>query len=204
MPKLKPKEKAYYAHFITAAHAASTAATAVSGLTRKPADRAGAADELAALAQAADTEYRSVLDALQGSFVTPFDRTEIQALSRALAAAVRHLEAAGALVHLLDPPDLPNEFKAVTTLLEQAATATEETIGKLRKLKGIKHYHAAIRELAAEAEFNRRLLLVRLTSGEVDPLDAVEIRAVSDELNAAVAAFVDVAETVETVLITEG
>lgn len=204
MPKLKPKEKAYYAHFTTAAHAASTAAAAVAGLARKPADRAGAAEQLAALALAADTEYRSVLDALHASFVTPFDRTEIQALSRALAAAVRHLEAAGALVHLLDPPDLPGEFRAVTKLLEDAALATEETIGKLRKLKGIKNYHGAIRELAAEAEFNRRLLLVRLTSGEVDPLDAVEIRAVSDELNAAVSSFVDVAEIVETVLITEG
>jgi uncharacterized protein Yka (UPF0111/DUF47 family) len=204
MPKLKPKEKAYYAHFTTAAHAAASAAEVVGRLARKPDERATAAEQLGSLAQLADTEYQSVLSALHASFVTPFERTEIQALARALATAVRHLEAAGALVHLLDPPDLPGEFKAVTKLLESAAQATEDAVGKLRKLKGIKHYHADVRGLAAEAEFQRRLLLVRLTGGEVDPLDAVEIRAVSDELNSAVAAFVDVAEIVETVLITEG
>ncbi|HET8590600.1 MAG TPA: DUF47 family protein [Nakamurella sp.] len=204
MPKLKPKEKAYYAHFATAAHAAASAAEIVAGLGRKSTDRSGAAEQLSALARLADDEYQSVLDALHASFVTPFDRTEIQALSRGLSSAVRHLESAGALVHLLDPPDLPGEYKTVTKLLQDAATATEETIGKLRKLKGIKQYHATVRRLAADAEFSRRLLLVRLTSGEVDPLDAVEIRAVSDELNAAVCSFLDVAEVVETVLITEG
>ncbi len=204
MAKLKPKEKAYYAHFSTAAHAASVAAQALATLNGRPADRGAVAEQLAALAEVADAEYRSVLTALHASFVTPFERTEIQALARALAAAVRHLEAAGALVHLLDPRDLPSEFVTVTQLLEQAALATEETIGRLRKLKGIKQHHTTIRQLAAQAEFDRRLLLVRLTSGEVDALDAVEIRAVSDELNATVAAFVEVAEIVETVLITEG
>lgn len=204
MSKLKPREKAYYAHFTTAAHAAAAAAEVVSSLARKSVDRGAAAEQLAALAQVADTEYQSVLDGLHASFVTPFDRVEIQALARGLASAVRHLESAGALVHLLDPPELPGEFKAVTKLLEQAARSTEETVGKLRKLKGIKSYHAEIRQLAGEAEFQRRLLLVRLTSGQVDPLDAVEVRAVSDELGGAVTALREVAEVVETVLITEG
>ncbi len=204
MAKLKPKEKAYYAHFNTAAHAVVTAAEAVARLTKKSTDRRDTAEQLAALLEVADTEYQSVLSALHASFVTPFDRTEIQDLARTLATSVRHLEAAAALVNLLDPPELPVEFSSVTGLLEQAAQATEETVGKLRKLKGIKHHHGRIRELAAEAEFHRRLLLVRLTSGEVDPLDAVEVRAISDELHASVVALTDVAEVIETVLITEG
>ena len=204
MSKLKPKEKAYYAHFSTAAHAADDAAKAVASLARKGTDRAAVAEQLAGLAGVADAEYAWTLSALHASFVTPFDRVEIQTLARALANVVRRLEAAGALVHLLDPAELPVEFKSLTKLLEQISQGTEETVGKLRKLKGIKSHHAEVRQLAAEAEFQRRLLLVRLTSGEVDPLDAVEIRAVSDELGAAVAAFVDVAEIVETVLITEG
>lgn len=204
MAKLKPKEKAYYAHFSAAAHTATAAAQAVAQLAEPGADRAALAEKLGALAEAAEAEYRSVLTALRASFITPFERTEIQTLSRELTGTVRHLEATGALVHLLDPQVLPDEFGSVAQLLEQAAAATEEAVGKLRKLKGIKHHHDSMRAVAAEAEFHRRLLLVRLTSGEFDPLDAIEIHAISAELARAVDAFVGVAEAVETVLITEG
>lgn len=207
MAKLKPKEKAFYGNFSQAAHAAHAAAADLASLATGAAEvsqRQAVADRLAALAAVADGEYRAVLLALRASFVTPFERTEIQALSRSLAHAVRHVETAGALVYLLDPARLPAEFGALTDLLLQAGAATEETVGKLRKLKGLKHHHERIAQLAAEAELHRRLLLVHLTSGEVDPLDAIELHVISDELNAAVGAFVEVAEAIETVLITEG
>jgi uncharacterized protein len=207
MAKLKPKERAYYGHFSTAARAAHAAAAdlaELSGSSVGPTERAATADRLAGFAEVGASEYRAVLLALRASFITPFERTEIQALSRSLAQVVGHLEAAGALVHLLDPAELPGEFGKLADLLSQAGAATEEAVDKLHKLKGIKHHHEKIEEIAAEAEFHRRLLLVRLTSGEIDPLDAIELHAISDELSAAVSAFVVVAEAVETVLITEG
>lgn len=204
MAKLKPREKAYFGHFTRAAHAAQEAAAAVDELSTVATDRSAVAERLVALAAVADTEYRSVLTALRASFVTPFERTEIQALSRGLAVVVRRLEAVAGLTHLLDPADIPDEFRAMTKLLTEAAAATEDAVGKLHKLKGLKHHHERIAELAAEAEFHRRLLLVRLTGGEIDPLDAIEMRAISDEVTAAVCGFVDVADAVETVLITEG
>lgn len=207
MAKLKPKEKAFYGHFSAAAHAAQAAAAELTGLTGPDADaaeRAGAAERLAAFAEVARSEYHAVLLALRASFVTPFERTEIQMLSRSLAEVVRHLESAGALVHLLDPAELPSEFGAMAGLLDQAAQDTEESVGKLHKLKGLKHHHERIVEIATEAEFHRRLLLVRLTSGEVDALDAIELHAISDELARAMDSFAVVAEAIETVLITEG
>lgn len=204
MAKLKPKEKAYFAQFATAAHAAQEAAQKVDELSTETADRAAVAERLAALAEVADTAYRSVLTALRASFVTPFERTEIQALARGLDGVVRRLEGVASLVHLLDPAAIPDEFRAMTKLLAEAAGATEEAVGKLHKLKGLKHHHERITQLAAEAEFHRRLLLVRLTSGEVDPLGAIEMQAIAGEIHGAVTAFMDVAEALETVLITEG
>lgn len=207
MAKLKPKEKGYYRHFSVAAHAAHAAAADLAGLSAASVgaeERAATAERMAAHAEVSASEYRAVLLALRASFVTPFERTEIQALSRSLAGVTAHLEAAAALVHLLDPAELPGEFSALTDLLLQAGAATEVAVGKLHKLKGVKHHHERIEQIAAEAEFHRRLLLVRLTSGEIDPLDAIELHAISDELSAAVEAFVVVAEAVETVLITEG
>ncbi|MEO7124603.1 MAG: DUF47 family protein [Nakamurella sp.] len=207
MAKLKPKEKAYYGHFSAAAQAANAATTELAALSDSAAgaaERGATAERLAALAELGASRYRAVLLALRASFVTPFERTEIQTLSRSLSEVTGHLEAAGALVHLLDPAELPKEFAAVTDLLCQAGEATEVAISKLHKLKGVKHHHEQIEQIAAEAEFHRRLLLVRLTSGEIDPLDAIELHAISDELSAAVRAFVVVAEAVETVLITEG
>jgi uncharacterized protein Yka (UPF0111/DUF47 family) len=205
MAKLKPKEKAYYGHFSAAAHAVHAAAADLAELSAAPvAQRAATAERVASLAAVAAGEYRAVLLALRASFVTPFERTEIQALSRSLAEVATRLDAAAALVHLLDPAELPGEFAALTDLLRQCGEQTEEAVGKLHKLKGLKHHHEQIETIAAEAEFHRRLLLVRLTSGEFDALDAIELHAISDELSAAVQAFVVVAEAVETVLITEG
>lgn len=207
MAKLKPKEKAYYGRFSAAAQAAHAAADELAGLSSASVgseERAVTAERLSTLAEIGASEYRAVLLALRASFVTPFERTEIQMLSRSLAEVTGHLEAAGALVHLLDPPELPAEFAALTDLLRQAGEATETAVSKLHKLRGVKHHHEQIEQIAAEAEFHRRLLLVRLTGGEIDPLDAIELHAISDELSAGMRAFVVVAEAVETVLITEG
>lgn len=204
MAKLKPKEKAYYAHFSAAADVAQTATDAVALLSDPATDRADIAAQLADCMRQAEDRYHSVLTALRVSFITPFERTEIQMLARELAGVVRHLEATAALVHLLDPPQLPDEFGAVTEVLTRASEATSEAIGKLRKLKGIKHHHERMRALAAEAEVHRRAMLIWLTGDEVSAKDAIELHAISDELTAATAAYVAVAEAVETVLITEG
>lgn len=204
MAKLKPKEKAYYAHFSAAASIATSAAQSLAALAERGSDRGAIAEQLAEFARQAEARYHSVLTALRASFITPFERTEIQSLSRELSRVVDHLEAAGSLVHLLAPGDLPGEFGEITAVLSRAAETTEEAVGKLKKLKGIKHHHESMRAMAAEAELHRRRLLVSVTDGGIDAFAAVKLHAICEELAAAVAAFVGVAEAVETVLITEG
>lgn len=204
MAKLKPKEKAYYGYFSAAARTMSEAADLVAALADPDVDRAGTAERLGELAATSDTEYRTVLTGLRASFVTPFERTEIQDLAKFLMQATHRFESVGALVHLLDPAVLPEQFATISRLTVQVAERIEESVGKLRKLKGLKHQFDAVAALATETEFHRRLLLVALTSGEYDPLTAVELHVVSQEMSAAVAELVDVAETIETIVITEG
>lgn len=207
MAKLKPKEKAFYGHFSAAAHAVAAAASEVKlaiGTASASPQRAKHAERLTEYRDVASSEYRAVLLALRASFVTPFERTEIQDLSHSLDDACQALEGAGALINLLDPASLPSELADIARILEKTTAATEETIGKLKKLKGLKHHHEDISGRVAEAQFHHRLLLVRLTSGEIEPLDAIELTAISEQIMKAVSAVMLIADVLETVLITEG
>lgn len=202
--KLKPKAKAYYTYFSDAAAAASRAVSLLATVGESDCDREDVTQEAAECAQQADEYYRTALLALRASFVTPFDRTEIQDLSRELAKAVRHVEAAVSLAVHLELPILPPPAQRIVSLLAQCAELTEEALSKLRKLKGIKHFRSDIAALVTDAYQHHRILLADITSGSIDALLAMKIRAVADELAAAADAFMDVAETVETILITEG
>ncbi len=203
MSKLKPKEKSFYLHFKNAADNLAAGAEALAEVTGKSVDRAVIATRMRELAAEGDLVTDALLATLHASFVTPFDRSEIQELSRALDDGIDHMEAAAGLIYLLDPPPLPAEAKTLTRILVDCAAATVIAVGKLKKLKGLRTFRAEIIRLEQEADQARRELLARLTGGEFNPLDAIKLKAIGDELTAAVAAFETVAEIVEAVIVKE-
>jgi uncharacterized protein Yka (UPF0111/DUF47 family) len=204
MSKLKPRAKGFYTQFKGLAQAVADGAAVFARLAENSVDAADQADRLTALADAGDANYDAVLDSLHASFITPFDRDQIQALASSLTAALRHMEGAASLAKMLAPPPLPQEFKQIAVVLERCSAATVDAVERLSKLKGLRTYRTEIRRLSTEAELARRELLVTMTTGAFEPLDAVKLRVVLDELTLVVAAFRAAAEVVESVLIAEG
>ncbi|AZI59087.1 DUF47 family protein [Nakamurella antarctica] len=203
MSKFKPKDKSFYALFSAAAENIAAGAQTLSGLTGKKADLASGAARLAELEQAGDLITLDLLRILGASFVTPFDRSDIHHLTSALEDVIDHMESAGALIHLLDIGQLPSEASILIDILVQCAGHTTETMPKLRKLKGLDSYWTDIKKAEKDANVVHRQLLVRITSGEFDPLHAMKIRAVGSDLLAAVDCFENVADIVRAVLIKE-
>lgn len=204
MSKLKPRAKGFFTQFKGLAQAVADGAAALTQLTDNSVNAGEQADRLVELADAGDANYDAVLDSLHASFITPFDRDQIQLLASALTSALRHMEGAASLARMLAPPPLPHEFKVIATVLERSAAATLDAVDKLSKLKGLRTYRTEIRKLSTEAEVARRDLLVNLTSGAFEPLEALKLRVVEDELSQVVTAFRAAAEVVESVLIAEG
>jgi uncharacterized protein Yka (UPF0111/DUF47 family) len=204
MSKMKPSAKGFYPQFKGLAQAVADAAAALTQLADNSVNGEQQANTLVALADASDAKYDAVLDSLHSSFITPFDRDQIQALAISLTTALRHMEGAGSLIRMLAPPPLPHEFKQIASVLERSAAATVDAVAKLSKLKGLRTYRTEIRKLSSEAEIARRDMLVAMTSGAFEPLAAVKLRVVVDELAQVVGAFRAVAEVVESVLISDG
>jgi uncharacterized protein Yka (UPF0111/DUF47 family) len=173
MSKLKPRAKGFFPQFKALAQSVADGAAELTQITDNSVDAGTQVDRLVQLADAGDANYDAVLDALHSSFITPFDRDQIQLLASALTSALRHMEGADA-------------------------------VDKLSKLKGLRTYRTEIRKLSTDAEVARRDLLVNLTSGAFQPLEALKLRFVEDELGQVMTAFRAAAEVVESVLIAEG
>src|SRR5688500_11759217 len=109
-------------------------------------------------AQISDCERRgdelthTILRRLDNSFVTPFDREDIHALTEQIDDVVDDIQAVSEplLLHDVDEP-LP-EVRELTDVLVKAAEANVALIAKLPKLRGMEPDLEAVDRLESEAD----------------------------------------------------
>lgn len=203
---LKPVKKSIYASFVLAADNLVQSTDVVSEWAKGDLSAKKAAERLVKQAEIGDVGHVALVKVLNATFVTPFDRSDIYALSSRLDAVMDHLEAAVGLADATGVKSvdaLPEQILGLARILSSCASLTVEAMGALKSLKGLEPYWVAISKLEDEADLVHRSLLASLFNGDHDVLTVLKLKAVADELEAAVNCFESVANMVETVLIKE-
>jgi predicted phosphate transport protein (TIGR00153 family) len=204
--KFRPGDDSFYEFFNSAANNLVRGSELLAELALPDADVARIAEELGDIEHDSDRITHDVYNKINSTFVTPFDREDIYKLASNLDDVMDHIEAAGSLVYLYGltkMPALPREMHELVDVVDRQARVTASSMPRLKTMKDLKEYWVECNRLENEGDRAYRMLLVRLFSGEYDPLNVLKMKEVADELEAACDALEHVANTVEQIAVKE-
>jgi len=202
--RLKPGNNRFFDLFSTAGENISTAVEILREFVEAPIEqRTELAGRMRAASNAGDDATHAIIEQLDRSFITPFDREDIYRLAIRLDDVVDHMDAAVDLVTLYNPEALPEGIGRQVDVLQEAAKLTAAAMPRLATLHSLTDFWVRINELENEADQIYRRLLSYLFSGELEPLTVMKLKEIVDELESAADAFEHVADVVHTIAVKE-
>ena len=204
--KFRPSDDSFYEFFNRAADNLVRGAELLAELALPDTDVQSMAERLGDIEHDSDQITHEVYNKINSTFITPFDREDIFKLASNLDDVMDHIEAAGSLVYLYGLtrlPVLPREMHELVNVIDRQARLTATSLPRLKAMKDLKEYWVECNRLENEGDQAYRMLLVRLFSGEYDPLTVLKMKEGADELEAACDALEHVANTIEQISVKE-
>jgi hypothetical protein len=148
-----------------------------------------------------DELTREIVQRLNSTFVTPFDREDIHALAEELDDVVDDiLEVTYRLqISNVDAP-LP-ELQQQAALLVQITESTVELVNRLASMKGVQPFLDTIDRLESEGDRTYRAALARLFAGEFDGVEVVKWKDIIEAMEAALNTVEDISDVVESIVL---
>jgi uncharacterized protein Yka (UPF0111/DUF47 family) len=200
-PSLIPRERRFYAIFeqqaTCMAEAVQVLRTAFNDIGRlseyqgKIKDIEHAGDELA----------HEVVRLINRTFVTPFDREDIFALSSGLDDILDYVDEIAETFMLYGIDAVPPAANEMVRLLAQAIGQLQKAIGKLEARKGVDEHEIEVHRIENLGDDASRLAIAELFSGAHDPLTVIKLKDVYELLENALDRCEDLAVAIENIII---
>lgn len=202
--RLKPRDTRFFDLFSVAGTNIASAVEVLREFVTAPTEaRADLAKRMHDAEHAGDDATHDIIEQLDRSFITPFDREDIYRLAVRLDDVIDYMDAAVDLATLYNPEALPDGVRAQVELLEEMARLTAAAMPRLATLRHLTDYWVKINELENEADQVYRRLLTYLFSGELEPLTVMKLKEIIDQLESAADAFEHVADVVHSIAVKE-
>jgi uncharacterized protein len=146
-----------------------------------------------------DELTHEIIQRLNTSFVTPFDREDIHHLASSLDDVLDHVEAAAEYLqlHRIDEPT-PQMVRQAETLAE-AAAKTASAMPNLRNMKNLEDYWIEINRLENQGDRDYRRTIADLFAGDHKAMDVLKLKEIIEQIEEGIDRLEDVANTVESI-----
>jgi len=148
-----------------------------------------------------DELVRTILQRLNTTFVTPFDREDIHALAEELDDVVDDLMDVSHRLQIAGITTVLPELLEQADLVVQCATETEQLIARLESMKEVRPHLDAIDRLESEGDAVYRRILARLFGGEFEALDVLRWKDVIEAMEGALNALENISDVVESIVL---
>jgi uncharacterized protein len=157
--------------------------------------------EIQALEKQGDQVDEEVARRLERSFVTPFDREDIHALTEELDDTVDEMQAAAELLvlHRVEKP-LP-EVLDLADVLVKAAETNVTLIAKLPRLRDVDSELEAIDQLETDADRLYRRCVAHLFSGDFKAFAVLKWKDVVESIEGSTNAIENISDIVESIVL---
>jgi uncharacterized protein len=198
---LKPQNRAFFGLFSRA----STNAVEIARLLVELLDRFPENAEL--IRRIKDREHEGdrltheVVDLLNRTFVTPFDRDDMYRLAAAIDDVCDHMDEAADNIALYGVRVIPPEAKAQANVILRASIKLDEAVGLLEGFKDSRQQLIELRELEDEGDRLVRDAVAGLFRSGQDPVSIVRWKDIHEQLEEAVDACENAADVLEAILV---
>lgn len=194
-----PREREFYDLLERAADRVHEGAQALLDLADDPASGAEQGARIHRIEEASDQLTHEIIEMLNHTFVTPFDRADIHELASSLDDVVDAADSVAELLvlHRIDEP-LP-QFRLQVAILVDATDAVARAVRGLRSLSGPNRIIVEILRLERDGDHVYRRAVAELYSGEYSARDVLAWRDLLEQLEQAIDRCEDIANTIESI-----
>src|SRR5438045_1217099 len=195
-----PRERAFFDLLERAADNAADGARELAAMVEDTGGASGYAGRVRDLEHVGDDLTHEILETLNTTFVTPFDRHDIHHLASAIDDVLDCQEAVADLLvlHAIQEP-IP-QFRQQTEVLVRATTAIVEAVRGLQFLDEVdRTTWADVKRLEREGDRIYRRAVAELYSGEYRAMDVLKWKDILHEMETAMDRCEDIANIIESI-----
>jgi hypothetical protein len=196
-----PKEREFYDLFEEAGGNAVRAAGLLEEMLEAWPEKSELTKEIVVAEQEGDRITHDIIQRLNATFVTPFDREDILALASGLDDIVDFTEEVADFLGLYRIEAPMEQAQQLATVLHQACRQISEALPRLRTLKDISHYTVEIHRLENEGDRLERSALSSLFDRGIDPMIVIRWKDIFQRLEEAVDATERVANILQGIVL---
>jgi len=148
-----------------------------------------------------DELTHSLIDKLNRTFITPFDREDIHALASALDDVLDNIEGVASRLALFRVKSVTPEVIELASVIVRSCMAIQNAVGHLQNLKSIPPFLIKINDLENEADFISRNTTAQLFETASDFRELIKWKELYGRLEATTDDCEDVANILEGIVV---
>ncbi|MCK6455055.1 MAG: DUF47 family protein [Phycisphaerae bacterium] len=151
-----------------------------------------------------DEIVHNTLDKLDKTFITPFDREDIQQLMKRMDDVVDEVDASAKRMALYKIEQPTTWLSKQAEVLLEACRLVGQAIGKLRDIKrvdGLQELLVRIRKLESIGDDNNHAAVAELYDTTTEPILAMKLKEIYDRTERAIDRCDDIANTIEAIVL---
>jgi uncharacterized protein len=201
MLRLLPKETRFFDLFGSQAAKVREAAVALHEMASHYEQVPEKARHIKVLETQGDHITHDIIDRLNRTFITPFDREDIHALASALDDVLDNIEGVASRLALFEIRSVTPETVQLTSIIEQACGGILEAVSNLRDFNKITDHLIEINHLENEADHISRTTTAKLFREEADFRELIKWKEIYGRLEATTDDCEDVANILEGIVV---
>jgi uncharacterized protein len=194
-----PREDNFFEMFIALADNCHQGAQVLVEMFQKDDGAEMYAERIKDIEHTGDNLTHTLLTRLNQTFVTPFDREDIQALSSRIDDVLDLIDAAASRIVTYKISHIRAGVADLAQILYETTRQVVVVVGALNKHDAVLEKCIEINRLENEADRLSRILIARLFDEEKDPVQIIKWKEIIEVIEAAVDKCEDVANVIETV-----
>src|SRR3954453_504396 len=199
--RLTPQKRQFFDLFTAASANARDIARALVELLDDWPESKGKLRDIRELEHEGDRLTHEVIDLLNRTFVTPFDRDDMYRLIAVIDDVCDHIDEAADNIDAYEGRDVPEKARQQAEGIYRAATRLHEAVERLEGFKDSARQLAALRELEDEGDRLSRDAIAELFRSGADPLTIIRWKDIHEQLEEAVDACENAADVLEAILV---
>ena len=199
---LVPQKREFFDLFNQAASNAVEISQRLIGLLNDFPDRADERmRDIKELEHQGDRLTHELVDLINRTFVTPFDRDDMYRLAGVLDDICDHVDDSAEKIVGYGVNEVREPARLQADVIHRAASKLSEAIARLEGFKDSKRQLIELRELEDEGDRIARQAIAELFSGGVDPISLIRWKDIHEQLEEAVDACENAADVLEAILV---
>jgi predicted phosphate transport protein (TIGR00153 family) len=181
-----PREREFFDLFEEAGNNCQLAAELLERMLAQWPDHGELGREVVICEQEGDRITHDIIQRLNQTFVTPFDREDIIALASGLDDIVDFIEEVADFLSLYRIEAPMDQAQEMARVLHESTRAIAQAIPRLRSLKDIHHYTVEVNRLENEGDRMLRSALASLFERGIDPMMVIRWKDIFERLEDAI------------------